>query len=445
MAAKEKYSSESHPMGAESVNSPLTIPPLSHSEDGPDQDLFDPIGGGNGPTGLDLRYDDRYDAIKKERFEDDPTLPQGVWQRDLKKADWVAVEKQCREALKHHTKDLQIAAWMTEALMHLHGIPGMTRGLRVMERLSATFWETIHPQIRAGDVEFRLAPFEWVNEKISPLLRSTAVTLMAGPAGSEKKIRYTYGDLQEAKILQNRSKMGKTGASTLKQAEQEGHITLARFQGAMNETPTAFYEQLRQEMAEALKAVQDLEDFVFDRCPGYGGILHKLRKDVHDLNHFVSSVLEKRGTVQSNQNTDLLASDKQSGSPQKPVVQQQGMRGDRFTSRDEAYEQLGVIADYLSNIEPHSPTPYLIRRAMTWGRMPLSELLEEIVHDRGDLNRIFQLLGMPPQSAHGSGLASHGTHGGSVASPPQSQGLKPPPLNTGNGPVPKDTAPSDKN
>ena len=54
---------------------------------------------------------------------------------------------------------------------------------------------------------------------------------------------------------------------------------------------------------------------------------------------------------------------------------------------------LSEAADYLFIHEPHSPTPYLVRRAVTWGNMTLTELLKELITDDGDLRAIFNLLG----------------------------------------------------
>jgi type VI secretion system ImpA/VasJ family protein len=64
--------------------------------------------------------------------------------------------------------------------------------------------------------------------------------------------------------------------------------------------------------------------------------------------------------------------------------------------RAEAYQQLSEIADYLMKIEPHSPTPYLIRRAVSWGEMSLAELLKELV-GAGNLTAVYSLLGIEEQ------------------------------------------------
>ena len=60
------------------------------------------------PAGESLRYSQVYDSIKGARREDDPNLPQGIWQTKLKKADWKEVKTICLETLQKRSKDLQI-------------------------------------------------------------------------------------------------------------------------------------------------------------------------------------------------------------------------------------------------------------------------------------------------------------------------------------------------
>ncbi|HEY6331769.1 MAG TPA: type VI secretion system protein TssA, partial [Blastocatellia bacterium] len=65
-----------------------------------------------------------------------------------------------------------------------------------------------------------------------------------------------------------------------------------------------------------------------------------------------------------------------------------------ITSRDEAYRRLAEAAEYLSRMEPHSPAPYLVKRAILWGSMSLPELLREVVRNQTELSEIFRLLEM---------------------------------------------------
>ena len=40
-----------------------------------------------------------------------------------------------------------------------------------------------------------------------------------------------------------------------------------------------------------------------------------------------------------------------------------------WATREQAYATLEAVADFLARTEPHSPTPYLIRRPVNWGRL----------------------------------------------------------------------------
>jgi type VI secretion system protein ImpA len=62
-----------------------------------------------------------------------------------------------------------------------------------------------------------------------------------------------------------------------------------------------------------------------------------------------------------------------------------------WRTREEAYATLEAVANYLQIREPHSPTPYLIKKAVRWGRLALPELMQEIMKEEGDLNRMSNL------------------------------------------------------
>ena len=67
-------------------------------------------------------------------------------------------------------------------------------------------------------------------------------------------------------------------------------------------------------------------------------------------------------------------------------------------SRQQALDQLLMIAHFFSSSEPHSPIPFLLRRAVKWGNLPLPELLNELVVDETTRDNIFNLTGIEPQT-----------------------------------------------
>jgi type VI secretion system protein ImpA len=111
-------------------------------------DLLTPIPGAN-PAGENLRYAPLYDKIKEARREDDDA-PQGEWRRERKLADWSLTVKLITEALSKKSKDLQLAAWLTEALVRRNGMSGLQEGLQVLHGMVETFWDSLYPEIEDG-------------------------------------------------------------------------------------------------------------------------------------------------------------------------------------------------------------------------------------------------------------------------------------------------------
>ena len=126
-------------------------------------ELLQPISGPN-PSGEDTRYTGVYDSIREARREE-PDLPQGAWRRERKTADWSAVTRVCADALTNSTKDLQVAAWLTEALVQQHGFPGLTSGLLLLRGLLAQFWTTLYPRSDEDELELRAAPLQWIGSR----------------------------------------------------------------------------------------------------------------------------------------------------------------------------------------------------------------------------------------------------------------------------------------
>ena len=121
------------------------------------ESLLRPLDGADA-AGRDLTDADEYQAIREHRradvdivLRDDPfdksrrlfTKP------DQKTSDWHAVVRLGCEALRTKTKDLQIAAWVAEALGQLHGFEGLRDGFRLLLQLQERFWADALPEARA--------------------------------------------------------------------------------------------------------------------------------------------------------------------------------------------------------------------------------------------------------------------------------------------------------
>jgi type VI secretion system ImpA family protein len=342
------------------------------------QELLQPIPGAN-PAGEPLRYQGTYDRIADARREDDPTLSQGIYKSSLKRADWATVEAICLEALTKRTKDLQIASWLLESWLHLYGFQGVTNGLQLLAGLCEEFWDHLYPSLEVDEIEGRVAPIEWVEQKLTLKLKQLPLTL-PGEVSDES---YSYLDWESACHFEN---LAMKDPRALQEALAKINPTVATFRAAVAETDSAFYVELIEELSQAIDGCVAIEQVLEQRCgkdaPGLrqfkealGAIQEIVSQDLHTRDEEIETFSEEVDTAETGEVDVELWS---SGGP--------------IRSRAEAYRRLSEAADYLLRTEPHSPTPYLVKRAVEWGSMSLPELLQQIVRNEGEMSEIDRLL-----------------------------------------------------
>ena len=345
------------------------------------------------PTGAFLLYEGTYERIREARRADDPGLPRDIWQHDLKSADWGEVVALCVEALETRSKDLQIAAWLMEAAMHLQGFAGLRLGLEVLLGLSRRFWPDLYPPLDE-DPEFRCAPFHWLNEKATPEVFGIPVVRPHGEP--ENSAPWTVW--KQAIWLEN------LRAKSVKDPDLEqqlkASVTQAEFGRRVKATPRAFYEEGVRELGRALELTRELEGVLDNELGERSPSLVRFREALAELHGWMRTVL--RGAPLPPPEVAEMESDHDAAPlPEDEVqVELEGERAQtpaaagRFRTREEAYRTLREAALYLRSVEPHSPAPYLVLRAVAWGEKTLDDLLREFMKNGLDLAALATLLGL---------------------------------------------------
>lgn len=343
------------------------------------QDLLQPIPGAN-PAGESLRYQGTYDRISEARREDDPNLSQGIYKASLKRADWATAEAICVEALATRTKDLQIAGWLLEAWLHLYGFAGAAKGLRLMAGLCDQFWADLYPAIEAGDLEGRIAPFDWIEQKLT--LKLKQIPLTTDELSGES---YSYVDWESACHFEN---LAMKDPRALQEALAKINPTVATFRAAVAATDRTSYIELVEDLAEAIDACALVEQVLDQKCGKEAPGLHQFKECLGAIQELIFQDLQVRDAHPEADPELIPTPDEESGGESGLQLWTSGP----IRNRTDAYRRLSEAADYLLRTEPHSPTPYLVKRAVEWGNMSLPELLQQIVRNEGELNEIDRLL-----------------------------------------------------
>lgn len=348
--------------------------------------LIAPVG--DNQVGESVRHNGVYFNIKNARKSDDPSLPMGVWSHDLKTADWQEVQSLALDALGNKCKDLQLGVWLFESNIHIHGFAGIAPAATLIRELCETYWDTMHPQMVDGDLEYRTNPINWINEKLTPQLRLLKLTdtLLDGEEYSwddwENGLRY-----DQLKIRKQHS------------GEWEGPTPKA-YKQRLAATAQQVFVRLYQQLTDGIQAVQALQTWLDERCGDGSPSLTDLVKLLQGIIAMIDTEMQRRGirlAAADNASEDLPSSADNAAEPPPAGGNSGGGEGDgtgTLRDRADAFVMLRRAAEFLMHDDPHSPVPYLVQTACDWGEKSAPDLYQELFLKLGGQLNIFELMGL---------------------------------------------------
>ncbi|MBB6183251.1 type VI secretion system protein TssA [Oleiagrimonas soli] len=346
--------------------------------------LLNAIDGGQ-PTGQTMRGTPTLRAIEGARRSDDPTLPMGPWAVELKQADWPRASHLIVDALCTRSKDLRLAAWLLEAEMHQRGFTALAPCFALMHAMCERWWEGLHPQAQDGDHEPRANIVRWVNDKLLSTLSLIPLVQFDEHVASwsawelahhHERIRAANGALPE---------------------EAEEAASLEQLQALMAHVPVALLRTRHAEIAHARDAIATLEACLRERMQDDAPTLHRMDTLLGRMQSLLQSELNRRHEpLQAPATSERHESDEDGDehvvAPTESTTPSR--RSVTNASREQAYRELAGIADFLMQVEPHSPVPYLLYRAIAWGQLDAASLYHELFLKAGGQISIFELMGL---------------------------------------------------
>jgi len=327
---------------------------------------------GDQSQGKNLRYAPIYDQIKEARREDDE-LAQGAWQHDRKLSDTGLVIKLTEEAIATQSKDLQLAAWLTEALLKRNGFAGLQEGLQLCVGMLNGFWDTLYPEIDDGDLEPRAAPLEWVGGKLDVVVKSRPLC-QDGYNFYQHKDSRTVGYEDEAKSNEQKAAREKL--------LKEGKLAPEVFDKSFAETPKAFYLQSEKQLDSSLQTLKELNRVCQEKFADAAPSFRQLNEAIGEVRHVVHTLLQKKRETEPDPveevapevaaaEGEVAGEGATAAAPAKGVqlLDIAGLVAAEPEDRREAVASVIAAAAVLRKREPYSPAPYMMLRGLRWGEL----------------------------------------------------------------------------
>lgn len=353
-------------------------------------ELLHPIPGDN-PSGPDMRYDPRFATdTTYSKIEEARRVNSQPWGLDgtINTVDYRGVIGLCAEFIEKKSKDLQVAAWLTEALLHEYGFRGLEQGLAVLQGLIAQYWETLYPALDDEDARRRAAPLKWVGFELDVAVRkrkltqdgfdwyecSSALSAPGTPQGSQS------GTDQGNEDSWGRLKIAIQKSSLKFFEDLLEHIegSIAALESLARVSDKKFKETIREQLrisgghSDSGKLEELYEKAFAETAPCFSK-LHTGLLDVYDVTQRLAQKKGKASTQEPENGPQpssvfgtvpKVAADP-NGSTKTEAAETQAI------TRDEQDPQAKIVqlAADLREQDPSSPVAYLVLRAIRWGEL----------------------------------------------------------------------------
>ncbi len=309
---------------------------------------------------------------------------------DAPTPDWKAVVATATTALATAAKDLEVTAYLIEAVTRVNGYAGLRDGFRLTRELVAAFWDDLYPVPDEEGVSTKVAALAGLNGD------DAEGTLLAPIRNVPLTASDTHGGLTFANYQQALTTSKIADPKVKEKKVAAGAMTFEKFQSAVGETSNAFVKALYDDLTASIDEFDKLTADLDARCgpaappstairAALVGVLDAVKDVARDKLAVMQTTAPAPAAPSGEANGKTAAKDDDGGDGEKlPTIR----------NREDALNAILKLADYFRRTEPHSMLPHTLEQAVRWARMPLTDLLAELISDDDARGALFKQVGI---------------------------------------------------
>lgn len=356
--------------------------------------LLSPIEGEN-PAGSDIREDvspgslyyqlkDARSAARAAERAGDPDDETGALL-----PEWRLVLDVAPQVLVEHTKDLEVAAWLTEALLRAYGFAGLRDGFKLTRGLVENFWDGLYPLPDEDGIETRVAPFSGLNGEGGDGTLIMPIRKIPLSEGDPRFASWQYEQALEVQQITDEEKR--------QRRISEGAMTLDRIESSLNSCRPQFFAELVADCDSAIEAFAELST-AFDAAARHDAPpTSTIRNRLNAVRGILVTLAEGRMPAEDVA-VEVADAEAQGGDGDgaSGAVSGTAAPSGKITNRDHAFEALRKVADYFRTYEPQAPTAFVIDELVRRGRLSFADLMAELIEDPEARKRMLIAAGIKP-------------------------------------------------
>jgi len=299
---------------------------------------------------------------------------------------WSRVAELAIRILSTWSKDTRVMLSLAEAMPRVGGMPGLRDAMKACNLLLDRYQLSLFPLQEEGETP------DYCLQFLGQMANSKNIESMIDQAevfpGAD---HLTWFQHISARNLEKRSEEERT------KLIQDGVITLEDFNKELIHANTTDLNRSLQEIVESIAEAQSLDRMFTQlsdkkRPLGISPVIERLQQL---RNWFKTLAADRLQTFEADspQESNATATAGSEGHFSTPAT------AGSLSSREQALGSLLQVAAYFRKAEPHSPLSYSLEQAVRWGKMPLPELLRDLVKDANVLSDVYTRMGIQAPSS----------------------------------------------
>jgi type VI secretion system protein ImpA len=294
-----------------------------------------------------------------------------------KDPQWRDLAAQSFLILEQHSKDMRVVTWFFESMVRTEGFEGFSEAIEVVTQLIKTYGPQLYPH-DAGNPSYSLRFLD-------------GLTQAAMFTDALRRVRLTDTDVSFA---------SKTLASHLASVPDQrdefmtqGALTYDAITAQVTNCDATVFADFMSNLQRCIEQSIALDELLQDQPVVQGASPYRFSKIRDELTSIQAWFKSFRTADESNE--ESIAEDTPASAT--TTASASGNSGP-VKSRDEALQRLLSVADFFRKTEPHSPLSYALEQAVRWGKMPLPNLLKDLIENEQVLGEVYRRMGIQPPS-----------------------------------------------
>jgi len=305
-----------------------------------------------------------------------------------KDTNWGTIAAQCVGILKAQSKDTRIVSWLIEASMRSAGFRGLSASLQVATALVDSYGLQLFP-LDEDDELYALGFLDKLNQ-------STSLIDGMGRIPVQRGSRISYSSKVIARHLEGLPERERS------QLEESGLMVYDEIAKEISETSTDVKQEFLDAVSEALVSAEQLDKALTSKSGGshfgFGRIVKEITAVKDWFAELAGSDLVGSNQAESSENASESVTESESSESSSRKPEGGGGKAGAIQHREDALASLVRVASFFRKTEPHSPVSYALEQAVRWGKMPLPELLSDLVQNSEVRGEVFRRLGIVVKS-----------------------------------------------